>query len=170
LQALPATNVSTSSSVGDDVSLNLRGFGSDETAALLDGHPVGPLGVGSGGFNFSLGPAFGLSEVNVTYGSGAQGLFGSDTIGGAVNFVTINPTAKPQFSFQQQVGGFGILSTGITATGTLGNLGYAFAGGRLGEYGDFYPSMVPQSARPDNVQGASVFPNGARAGRSNYAR
>jgi outer membrane receptor protein involved in Fe transport len=167
LASLPATNVSTSSSVGDDVSLNLRGFGPDETAALLDGHPVGPLGVGSGGFNFSLGPAFGLSQVDVTYGSGAQGLFGSDTIGGAVNFVTIDPTAKPQFTFQQQIGGFGILSTGITATGTLGNLGYAFAGGRLGEYGDFYPGMIAQSARPDNVQPNSVNPNGACAGSAN---
>jgi outer membrane receptor protein involved in Fe transport len=167
LGALPGVNLSTSSSVGDDTSLNLRGFGSDETASLLDGHPVGPLGVGSGGFNFSLGPAYGLSQVDVTYGSGAQGLFGSDTIGGAVNFITINPTAKPQFSFQQQVGGFGILSTGITATGTAGKLGYALAGGRFGEYGDFYPGQVAQSARPDNVSGNSVMPNGACSGSSN---
>lgn len=166
LGTLPAVNMSTSSSVGDDVSLNLRGFGSDETASLLDGHPVGPLGVGSGGFNFSLGPAFGLSQVDVTYGSGAQGLFGSDTIGGAVNFITISPTAKPQFSLQQQVGGFGLLSTGITATGTLGKLGYAFAGGRLGEYGDFYPGNVAQSARPNNVSGSSVMPDGTCSGSS----
>jgi outer membrane receptor protein involved in Fe transport len=167
LGTLPAVNLSTSSSVGDDVSINLRGFGSSETASLLDGHPVGPLGVGSGGFNFSLGPAFGLSQVDVTYGSGAQGLFGSDTIGGAVNFVTINPTSKPQFTFQQQVGGFGILSTGITATGTLGKLGYAFALGRLGSWGDFYPGNIAQSARPDNVSPNSVAPNGACAGSSN---
>jgi outer membrane receptor protein involved in Fe transport len=164
LATLPATNISTSSSVGDDTTLNLRGLGTDETAALLDGHPVGPLGVGSGGFNFSLGPAFGLSQVNVTYGSGAQGLFGSDTIGGAVNFVTISPTAKPQFSVQQQIGGFGISSTGITATGALGKVGYAVALGRLGEYGDFYPGQIAQGARPDNVQSGSVNPNSACLG------
>ena len=166
LAALPATNFSTSSSVGDDTSLNLRGFGSDETASLLDGHPVGPLGVGSGGFNFSLGPAFGLSEVSVTYGSGAQGLFGSDTIGGAVNYVTINPTSTPHFSFQQQVGGFGIRSTGVTATGTVGKLGYALAAGRLGEYGDFQPGLIAQSARPNNVQSGSVNPNAACLGQA----
>ncbi|HTJ24872.1 MAG TPA: TonB-dependent receptor [Candidatus Limnocylindria bacterium] len=161
LASLPATNFSTSSSVGDDSSINLRGFGSDESASLLDGHPVGPLGVGSGGFNFSLGPAFGLSQIDVTYGSGAQGLYGSDTIGGAVDFVTINPTAKPQFSFQQQVGGFGIRSTGATATGTDGKLGYAFAAGRLGEYGDFSPTRITQSARPNNASSSSASPNGA---------
>jgi hypothetical protein len=164
LGTLPGVNMSTSSSVGDDTSLNLRGFGPDETASLLDGHPVGPLGVGSGGFNFSLGPAYGLSRVDVTYGSGAQGLYGSDTIGGAIDFITINPTAKPEFSFQQQFGGFGISSTGITATGTAGKFGYALAGGRFGTYGDFFPSNIAQSARPNNVQSNSAMPNGACSG------
>jgi len=167
LGTLPATNFSTSSSVGDDSSLNLRGFGSDETATLLDGHPVGPLGVGSGGYNYSLGPTFGLSQLDVTYGSGAQGLFGSDTIGGAVDFVTLNPTTAPHYMLQQQLGGFGTSSTGITATGTVDKLGYAFAFGRLGEYGDFAPHAIAQSARPDNVQSNSANPNGACAGSSN---
>ncbi len=161
---LPAVNFTTSSSVGDDARIDLRGFGSDETAALLDGHPIGPLGVGSGGFNFALGAPYGLSQVDVTYGSGAQGLFGSDTIGGAVNFITLDPTAKPHYSVQQQIGGFGTLSTGFTATGTLNKLGYAFAIGRLGEYGDFYPHSSAQSARPNNVASNSVNPNGACVG------
>jgi outer membrane receptor protein involved in Fe transport len=168
LKTLPATNMSTSSSVGDDVSINLRGFGPSETAALLDGHPVGPQGVGGSAFNFALGPAFGLSSVDVTYGSGAQGLYGNDTIGGAVNFITISPTAKPQFTFQQQVGGFGLTSTGITGTGTVGKIGYAFAAGRLGEYGDFYPFQSPQTARPDNVSPNSVNPPGVCSGNTDY--
>ncbi|HEY0797980.1 MAG TPA: TonB-dependent receptor [Candidatus Baltobacteraceae bacterium] len=155
---LPGVNFSTSSSVGDDASISLRGLGPDETAMLLDGHPVGPLGVGSGGFNFSLGTPLGLSSVDVTYGSGAQGLYGNDTIGGAVNFMTISPTQKPQATFQQQFGGFGISSTGVTATGTFNRLGYALAVGRLGESGDFSPSPVAQSARPNNVVSGSVNP------------
>ena len=165
LATLPGVNFSTSSSVGDDASINIRGFGSSESASLLDGHPVGPLGVGSGGFNFSLGPAYGLSQIDVTYGSGAQGLYGSDTIGGAVNYVTLAPTARPAFSFQQQIGGFGISSTGITATGSINKFGYAIAAGRLGEYGDFYPGQLAQSARPDNVQPGSVNPPGACLGQ-----
>ena len=76
--------------------------------------------------------------------------------------MTLSPTARPQFSFQDQVGGFGIRSTGITATGTLDNkLGYAFAAGRLGEYGDFSPGPVAQGARPNNASPNSVNPNGA---------
>jgi|SRR5580658_506122 outer membrane receptor protein involved in Fe transport len=167
LATLPATNFSTSSSPGDDASINLRGLGTDESAMLLDGHPVGPLGVGSGGFNFSLGPAWGLSKIEVTYGSGAQGLYGSDTIGGAVNFVTISPTLTPQQTFQQQLGGFGISSTALAATGTAGRFGYALAAARLGEYGDFAPGQIVQAARPDNAVGASANPNGTCQTSSN---
>jgi hypothetical protein len=168
LSTLPAVNYSTSSSVGDDVNINLRGFGVGETAALLDGHPIGPLGAGltgsNGAFDWSLGPAFGLSKIDVTYGSGAQGLYGSDTIGGAVNLVTLNPTPEFHSSFQEQVGGFGTSSTGLTTTGTIGKLGFALAAGRLGEYGDFYPGPIAQSARPNNVSANSVNPNGACSG------
>lgn len=165
LATLPGVNFSTSSSVGDDASINIRGFGGDESASLLDGHPVGPLGVGSGGFNFSLGPAYGLSQIDVTYGSGAQGLYGSDTIGGAVNYVTLSPTARPTFSFQQQIGGFGIRSTAITAAGTVDRFGYAVAAGRFGEYGDFYPGQIAQGARPNNVQPGAVNPPSACLGQ-----
>ena len=165
LATLPAVNFQTSSSVGDDATVNLRGFGSSETAMLLDGHPVGPLGVGGGSFNFALGPSFGLSGVDVTYGSGAQGLYGNDTVGGAINYITLSPTGRPQFSFQQQAGGFGISSTGVTATGQLNRLGYVFAAGRLGEYGDFHPAVNPQSARPNNVSSSSANPNGACIGQ-----
>ena len=161
LATLPAVNFSTSSSVGDDASFNLRGLGSSETAVLLDGHPVGPMGVGGTAFNAALGPAFGLSRVDVTYGSGAQGLYGNDTIGGAVNYVTIAPTPTLQNSFQQQIGGFGISSTGFSSTGTIGRLGFALAGGRLGEYGDFAPTMMTQTARPNNASFDSVSPNGS---------
>jgi hypothetical protein len=168
LSTLPAVNYSTSSSVGDDVNINLRGFGEGETAVLLDGHPVGPLGAGltggNGAFDWSLGPAFGLSKIDVTYGSGAQGLYGSDTIGGAVNFVTLNPTPEMHTSFQQQIGGFGILSSALSTTDTIGKLGFAAAVGRLGEYGDFYPGPIAQSARPNNVLPNSVNPNGACSG------
>lgn len=161
---LPGVNFRTSSSPGDDASINLRGFGPTETATLLDGHPIGPLGVNPNpnnatSFNYALGPAYGLQRVDVTYGSGAQGLYGNDTIGGAVNLLTLSPTAKQQFSFQQQVGGFGLRSTGITATGTTGKLGYAIAAARLGQTGVFSGGLIPQTGRPNNVVSGSVNPN-----------
>ena len=159
LGTLPALNVTTSSSPGDDVSVNIRGFGSTETATLLDGHPVGPLGVlAPDPFNYAATPLFGLNNVDVTYGSGAQGLYGSDTVAGAVNLSLLNPTRAPRFDFQQQVGGYGILSTSSDATGTIGKLGYALAAGVSGQYGSFHNVQVFQSARPNLIQGGSVTP------------
>ncbi len=149
LENLPSINVSTSSSPGDDSSIDIRGFGSSETATLFGGHPVGPLGVQApDGFNFSAVPSFGLSNVTVTYGSGAQGLYGSDTIAGAVDFESINPTTKPEFNFLQSFGGFGIAQTGVAATGTYGKVGYALAAAVQGQTGAFNGNQVFQSARP----------------------
>ncbi|MBV8298823.1 MAG: TonB-dependent receptor [Candidatus Eremiobacteraeota bacterium] len=164
LETLPGLEIKTSSSVGDDTYAAIRGFGPSETQVLLDGHPVGPLGVlpgGNGGFNLADTPTFGLSNVNVTYGSGAQGLYGSDTFGGSIDLQTLNPTQRPHASFQQEIGGFGKLMTGVSATGTVNRLAYAFAAAVAGEYGDFHPGQLFQSARPSNVDARSVNPPGA---------
>ena len=42
LTTVPGVITSTSSSVGDDMSLSIRGYDPTETATLLDGHPIGP--------------------------------------------------------------------------------------------------------------------------------
>lgn len=168
LATLPAINLATTSSFGDDANISIRGFGQTETQALLDGHPVGPLGVNPnspsnryGTFNYALIPSFGLQDVVVTYGSGAQGLYGTDTIAGSINFETLDPTGTPQATFQQQVGGFGLLSSTLEGTGTVGHLGFAAAAGVVGTYGSFYPGQTFQAGRPSNVNGLSVSPPGA---------
>lgn len=168
LATLPAVNFTTSSSFGDDAFVSIRGFGDTETQALLDGHPIGPLGINLNprsnqwrpAFNYGLMPAFGLQDVVVTYGSGAQGLYGTDTIAGSINFETLNPTGKPQATFQQQFGGYGLSSSSITGSGTVGRLGVALAAGVVGSYGAFYPGQVFQSGRPSNVNSLSVAPPG----------
>jgi hypothetical protein len=158
LETLPAMNVSTSSSPGDDVQVNIRGFGPNETATLLDGRPVGPFGVlAPYYYNYALSPITGLSGLDVTYGSGAQGLYGSDTIAGAVNMHLLNPTATPQYVFQQQVGGWGILSSALDLSGTEGKLGYVAAAGVSGLTGSLN-STIFQSARPANLSPGATNP------------
>ncbi len=51
----------------DDVNLNIRGIGTLETEAAIDGHPIG-YGV-KGGYNYNLSPAYGLRNTTVMYGS-----------------------------------------------------------------------------------------------------
>jgi outer membrane receptor protein involved in Fe transport len=164
LVRLPGVNSSgLSSSVSDDQLINIRGLGASETQALLDGHPVGPQGVyginGGGSypdaFNYADSPVFGLRQVQVTFGSGATGLYGVDAIGGTVDMQTLEPTVKPALNFWQGYGDQGRAQTALNATGTAGRFSYALAGGVLGTYGMFAPGLVAQTGRPNNNSNAS---------------
>ena len=136
LGTLPFVNASTSSSIGDDLSLSIRGYNPSETALLLDGHPVGPIGAFGQGYDYQISPFWGLSGMDVVYGSGATGLYGAPTIAGAVNFLTITPTRTPQFTAEQGFGSFGKMLSGLQATGSAGKLGYAVAYGTMGTSGE----------------------------------
>lgn len=160
LRTLPGVNLGgLSSSVGDDLYINIRGLGESETQALLDGHPVGPIGVyainGGGGnfpnaFNFADTPSFGIRNVQVTFGSGASGLYGTDAIGGTINMETLNPTQEQRFTLSQAAGDEEKTSTVFTGTGTLGKFGYAVAGGIQGTTGLFPYQTIAQTGRPNN--------------------
>ncbi|HEY2474615.1 MAG TPA: TonB-dependent receptor, partial [Candidatus Cybelea sp.] len=137
LTTVPGVITSTSSSVGDDMSLSIRGFDATETATLLDGHPIGPVGSFGNGYNYNVSPFWGLSAADVIFGSGATGLFGATTIAGAVNFQTVNPTPENHLSITQGVGSNDKAMTGLLGTGTIGKLGYAVAWGTQGTTGNF---------------------------------
>jgi iron complex outermembrane recepter protein len=71
--------------------VNLRGFGSGRTLALMNGrrmadNPIAP-GVGGGGANLNFVPTAAIGRVEVLK-EGAAALYGSEAIGGVVNFIT----------------------------------------------------------------------------------
>jgi outer membrane receptor protein involved in Fe transport len=153
LGTLPFVTSQTSSSIGDDETLQLRGFDPSESVALLDGHPIGPLGACPsannplvGGacpynnqgsvFDYQLAQFWGMSNINVTYGSGAMGLYGVPTLGGSIDFQTLNPTPKNRLTVLEGYGDLGHAMTGLSYTGTTGRLGYAFAYGVEGTNGE----------------------------------
>ncbi len=125
LKTLPGVNngiTGDTASLADDINLNIRGIGTLETEAALDGHPIG-YGI-KGGFNYNLMPVYGLRNTTVLYGS-ASDLIGVDAIGGVVNFQTLDPTPLSQTAITQGYGTFQQLSTSLRSTGKVGNLGYA---------------------------------------------
>ncbi|HVR47989.1 MAG TPA: TonB-dependent receptor [Candidatus Binatia bacterium] len=183
LGTLPGVTANaSSSSVGDDESISIRGFDPTETATLLDGHPIGPIGAQGAGFNYADSPFWGLREADVTFGSGATGIYGVSTIAGAVNFMTIDPTQTPQFSAAQGAGSDGQLFSALLATGTLGKFGYALAAGVQGTNGQFAPRFVTQqgllgadnNGYPNitrgNIQANTYAVNGAYDQRNNVAK
>ena len=163
---LPGVNLSGGPhTVGDDTSINIRGMGAGETRPLIDGHPVGPIGVLSPDYyNYVNSPFSLLQNIQVTVGSGASGLYGVDVIGGTIDFQTLNPTAKPSTTITQEVGNDGTLGTILKSTGTIGNLGYAVGHTVSGTYGGIAPQAIFQGARPNNN---ANLPNGGACTSSN---
>ncbi len=137
------------SAPGDDLHINIRGMKGSETAALLDGHPIGPIGVGNGqrgGYNYQLSPAWGLSDTQVSYGTGGLALYGINTVGGAVNFQTLDITSKATSTFMTGAGSLGRKTTVGSTSGTFGRIGYVAAYGVQGIEAPFSPQAYTQNA------------------------
>ena len=150
------------------MSLSIRGYDPTETATLLDGHPIGPIGAFGGGYNYNVSPFWGLSAADVIFGSGATGLFGATTIAGAVNFQTINPTPQNHVSMTEGVGSNNKLMTGLLGTGSFGKLGYAVAWGSQGTTGNFPGGFIGRRrcCKPASSIPASARPSGRRPTRA----
>ncbi len=134
-----------SSTVGDDLSISLRGFAPSEVQTLLDGHPIGPIGVGGGGFDYQVSPFYALRNTQVTFGAGALGLYGTDATGGAIDMQTIDPSSRGSYTFVQGFGSQGKSLSATQLTGTYGKLGYALGGGVQGTFGNFAPGVRTQT-------------------------
>lgn len=63
----------------------------------------------------------------MTEGLGPNDRNGSNTFGGAIDLVSLRPTAVPHAAAAYSVGNFGRTEAWVNATGTLGKLGYATA-------------------------------------------
>jgi outer membrane receptor for ferrienterochelin and colicin len=146
--------------VGDDLTIDIRGLKPSETQTLLDGHPIGPLGVEPGTtatFNYQDSPPFALQNTQVTFGAGALDLYGTSTTGGTVDMQTWNPTKTNQFTLEQGFGDQGKSFTNVRATGTVGKLGFALVHAVQGMTGPFAPQTILSNGAlgtnftPDNI-------------------
>jgi outer membrane receptor protein involved in Fe transport len=142
------TSFSLDSAPGDDLNISIRGMRPSEAQTLVDGHPVGPMGLFNGtggGFNYQLSPSTSLANVQIAYGTGGSALLGIDAIAGTIDFQTLAPTSRRTFDFSQSFGDQGRMQTAISATGTAGRLGYAASFGIAGTYGGFKPQTITQT-------------------------
>jgi outer membrane receptor for ferrienterochelin and colicin len=149
--------------VGDDLTIDIRGLKPSETQALLDGHPIGPIGVEPGTtatFNYQDAPPFALESTQVTFGAGALNLYGTSTTGGTVDMQTWNPTPTNQFFLEQGFGDQGKAFTNMRATGTIGKLGFAVVNAVEGTSGPFAPQTIESNgALGTNFTSANIAAN-----------
>jgi len=93
---------------------------------LEDGLPIRPIGIFNHNALYEINQA-GVRSVEVVKGP-ASSLYGSNAIGGAVNFLTRQPTPLPTVGASVQGDNFGYRRVDASASGTVGRLGL-YAGG-----------------------------------------
>ena len=105
--------------------VSLRGPDPSESLIALDGQLLNDGNTGD--LDLSRFPVAAFAAVNVSEGLGPEDSNGSNTFGGSINFVSLQPTLAPHFNFQASGGSFGQSELWLNATGTHDRLGYAFA-------------------------------------------
>jgi outer membrane receptor protein involved in Fe transport len=118
----------------------LRGPDPSESLIALDGQLLNDGNTGD--LDLSRFPASAFSAIDVTEGLGPEDSNGSNTFGGAIDLVSLRPTATPHYGFSLSGGSFGQSEAAFNATGTLGRLGYAAALDDQNETG-FVNATVP---------------------------
>ncbi len=123
--------------------VSLRGPDPSETLVDIDGHQVNNGSTGD--FDLSLLDPADLVSTQVLYGIAPSSLFGPNTLGGALNVRTLEPTQAPHVLERFTGGTFGTFGETLQATGTVDRLGYAFSYHRLSSAGDQEGTAFPNS-------------------------
>src|SRR5262249_53574834 len=76
--------------------------------------------------------------------SGATGLYGANTIAGAVNFQTLSPTLQNHLTVEGGYGSFNKGVAGAIAPGTIGKLRYPLPGAAQSTDGELGPPHIQQ--------------------------
>jgi outer membrane receptor protein involved in Fe transport len=105
--------------------VSLRGPDPSESLVALDGQLLNDGNTGD--LDLSRLPAAAFSAIDVTEGLGPEDSNGSNTFGGAIDLVSLRPTAEPHLGLSLSGGSFGQSEAWLNATGTVGRLGYAGA-------------------------------------------
>ncbi|HEY5427323.1 MAG TPA: TonB-dependent receptor, partial [Candidatus Tumulicola sp.] len=101
----------------------LRGPDPTETLVDIDGHQVNNGGTGD--FDLSLLDPAALQDVQLVYGISPSALVGPNTLGGAIDVLTLEPTLQPHALIRGYGGSYNSFGQTLQATGTSGRFGYA---------------------------------------------
>jgi iron complex outermembrane receptor protein len=89
MMSLPQSSSLAPSNAGSGTNINLRGLGVNRTLVLLNGRRMANEAIADGYANLDVIPMSAISRVEILR-DGASSIYGSDAIGGVVNFITKN--------------------------------------------------------------------------------
>ncbi len=127
LEAVPSVTFSrpTGGAASAISVVSLRGPDPSEALDTLDGQLLNDGNTGD--LDLSRFPVAAFSSVDVTEGLGPEDAEGSNTFGGAIDFVSLRPTQTPHYALSLSAGSFGRSEAWFNITGTQDRLGYALA-------------------------------------------
>jgi len=106
-------------------SVALRGPDPTETLVDIDGHQVNSGDTGD--FDLTLLDPADYNSIELVKGISPSSLVGPDTIDGAINIRTLEPTATPHGLVRFSLGSYNSFGETLQNTGTFGRLGYALS-------------------------------------------
>ncbi len=126
LRQVPGVNIREDSGpVGMRLNIGIRGLNPDRSRSLLvleDGLPLALAPYGEPEMYYSP-PIDRMSRVELLKGSGSI-LYGPQTIGGVLNFITPDPPLRPQGELELQGGQYGFFTGRLSYGGTHENAGW----------------------------------------------
>ena len=126
-------------------SVAIRGPDPTETLVDIDGHQINNGNTGD--FDLSLLDPADYSSIELVRGISPSSLVGPDTIDGAINIRTIEPTVDPHGLVRLNVGSFYGFGGTVQTTGTIdGRFGYALSLHRQGTNGEVNEDVFDQGS------------------------
>ncbi|HZZ66931.1 MAG TPA: TonB-dependent receptor [Phenylobacterium sp.] len=134
LRDVPGVAVSRTGGVGDMTQVRLRGAEGNQTLVLIDGIKA------SDPFfdEYDFGTLIADPDAKIEVLRGQQSaLYGSDAIGGVINYITLTGAEAPGVHLRAEGGSMGTYSEGARVAGVNGDLDYAISASGL--HTDGYP-------------------------------
>ena len=125
LRDVPGVAVSRTGAVGGFTQLRLRGAEANQTLVLIDGIKASDPFYGE--FDFGTLLADDGAKIEVLRGQQSS-LYGSDAIGGVVNYITLTGAEAPGVRLRAERGAFGTAAGSARAAGVTGDLDYVLSG------------------------------------------
>ncbi|HXW75803.1 MAG TPA: TonB-dependent receptor [Candidatus Eremiobacteraceae bacterium] len=124
----------------------LRGPDPAETLVDIDGHQVNNGNTGD--FDLSLLDPAELQSVQIVYGIAPSALYGPNTLGGALNVQTVEPTSQDHDLERVTLGSYNTFGETLLGTGSDARWGYSFAVHRVTSGGELDDDAFPNSSNP----------------------
>ena len=125
LRDVPGVAVSRTGAIGGTTQVRLRGSEGNHVLVLIDGIEVSDPYQGE--YDFGTLIADEAARIEVLRGQ-QSALYGSDAIGGVIQYLTLSGAEAPGVTLRAEGGSFGTFSGGARVAGVAGDLDYALSG------------------------------------------